>query len=92
MDYHLMQLASCQHLKDFMTAQLEVVGRHLDEHKYLRKMGDKDEALASFINDYGWLIREMYCTKICGKREDCEIASQMSSSGDLLRNHNKGLV
>jgi hypothetical protein len=72
-----------------MKAQLEVVGRHLDEHKYLRHMDDKEKALESFINDYGWVIREMYCTRICSVREGCEIASQMSSSGDLLRNHNK---
>ena len=79
-----MKEVSCQHLREFMKTQLEVVRRHLDEHKYLRKIEDKDEALDSFIKDYGWLIREMYCTKVCEKREGCEIASQMSSSGDLL--------
>ena len=72
-----------------MEAQLEVVRRHLDEHKYLRKIGDKDEALTSFINDYGWLIRELYCTKICELRDGCEIATEMSSSGDLLSKHVK---
>ena len=70
-----------------MKAQLEVVRKHLDEHKYLRRIEDSNEALDSFIKDYGWLIREMYCSKICSMREGCEIASQMSSSGDLLRNH-----
>ena len=87
-----MQAVSCQRLSEFMKAQLEVVMKHLDEHKYLRHMDDKDEALASFIKDYGWLIREMYCSKICSVREGCEIATQMSSSGDLLRDHNKGLL
>lgn len=72
-----------------MKAQLEVVKKHLDEHKYLRRIEDSNEALDSFIKDYGWLIREMYCSKICSVREDCEVASQMSSSGDLLRNHVK---
>ena len=72
-----------------MKAQLEVIGRHLDEHKYLRNIEGRDEALESFIADYGWLIREMYCTKICEKRADCEIAIELSSSGDLLSKRRK---
>lgn len=72
-----------------MQTQLEVVKRHLDEHKYLRKIGDKDEALSSFIADYGWLIRELYCTRICEVRNSCEIATELSRSGDLLSKHIK---
>ena len=72
-----------------MKAQLEVIARHLDEHKYLRNIAGREEAVESFIKDYGWLIREMYCTKICDIREGCQIATEMSSSGDLLRNHLK---
>lgn len=67
-----------------MKTQLEVVRKHLDEHKYLRKIEDKEVALDSFINDYGWLIRELYCTRICEDREGCEIATELSGSGDLL--------
>lgn len=68
---------------------MDVINKHLDEHKYLRNMSDRNEALASFINDYGWLIRELYCTRICGKRFECDIASELSSSGDLLSKHIK---
>jgi len=67
-----------------MKTQMDVVKKHLDEHKYLRKISDKEEALDSFISDYGWLIRELYCTKICDKRDECEIATDLSGSGDLL--------
>lgn len=67
-----------------MKTQLEIVKKHLDEHKYLRRISDRNEALDSFINDYGWLIRELYCTHICEVRHGCKIASEMSSSGDLL--------
>ena len=79
----------CECLSDFMKAQMDVVSKHLDEHRYLRSMADKQQALESFIKDYGWLIREMYCTRICEHRSTCEIAIQLSSSGDLLRNHVK---
>ena len=80
---------NCQCLRDFMLTQMDVISKHLDEHKYLRNIDDKEKALSSFIDDYGWLIREMYCTKVCEKRVGCEIASQLSSSGDLLRNRKK---
>ena len=77
----------CECLKSFMVTQMDVVVKHIDEHKYLRNIGDKQIALESFINDYGWLIRELYCTRICDKRSGCEIALRLSSSGDLLRDH-----
>lgn len=76
----------CQCLATFMKTQMDVVAKHLDEHKYLRHIGDKQQALESFINDYGWLIRELYCTRICEQRNECEVATQLSGSGDLLRN------
>ena len=72
-----------------MRAQMDVVSKHLDEHKYLRNLSDKDEALASFIEDYGWLIREIYCSQICPKREDCDTAEKMRKRGDLLQDHPK---
>ena len=72
-----------------MKTQLDVIQKHIDEHKYLRRIPSKEDALESFINDYGWLIRELYCTRICELRSDCETASELSSSGDLLRNRKK---
>jgi len=72
-----------------MKTQMEVIHKHLDEHKYLRNIGDKEEAVSSFIHDYGWLIRELYCTRICEKRSGCDIAMELSKSGDLLSNRKK---
>ena len=79
-----MSESNCQRLKAFMTTQMDVVRKHLDEHKYLRKIDDQNQALESFISDYGWLIRELYCTRICEVRDSCEIAAELSGSGDLL--------
>lgn len=79
-----MKELKCKQLSKFLKTQFEVVKKHLDEHKYLRKIDDKNKALESFISDYGWLIRELYCTHICEDRDNCEISSEMSSSGDLL--------
>lgn len=79
-----MKELKCKELSKFMKTQLDVVKKHLDEHKYLRRIDDRNVALESFINDYGWLIRELYCTRICELKDNCEIAAELSASGDLL--------
>ena len=70
-----------------MKTQTDVIEKHLGEHKWLRKIKDDNEAVSSFVDDYGWLIREMYCTHICDEREDCQIADKLKKDGDLLRDH-----
>jgi hypothetical protein len=80
---------SCQCMPSLMKAQIEVARKHLDEHMYLRKMENKEEAMATFIQDYGWIMREMYCTRICEKKEECEIADKLKIEGDLLKHHIK---
>lgn len=79
-----MKELKCKELSKFMKTQCDVVKKHIDEHKYLRKIEDKNEALDSFIADYGWLIRELYCTRICENSENCEIAEDLKKDGDLL--------
>ncbi len=72
-----------------MQTQMEVIRKHLDEHMYLRKISDRNKAVETFVADYGWLIRELYCTRICEFRTDCQIATELSGSGDLLSKHVK---
>jgi hypothetical protein len=83
---------SCRHLSDFLATERGVIQKHLDEHRYLRHMDNKSDALASFIHDYGWLMRELYCTKICEDCSSCERAGELSRHGDLLRNSRAGLA
>ena len=63
-----MNKSTCLHLAAFMKTQKDVIQKHLDEHKFLRQIQTSEEALESFIHDYGWLIRELYCTRICEYR------------------------
>ena len=79
----------CQNLKHFLQTQSTIIKRHLDEHKYLRNISDTNTATESFIHDYGWLFRELYCTKICDKKCNCQIAQQLNENGDLLKNRHK---
>ena len=77
---------SCRHLSDFVRTETSIIRKHLDEHSYLRHIDDKSQALSSFINDYGWLMRELYCTKICEDAKTCVMARNLDQNGDLLRN------
>ncbi len=81
-----MNESSCRHFSDYMGTETKVIRKHLDEHRYLRQIDNKTDALRSFINDYGWLIRELYCTKICADRSTCAVAVELDCNGDLLRN------
>ena len=66
--------------------ELDIMRKHIGEHAYLRGIGDIDSATESFIQDYGWLMRELYCSRMCPVREVCPVAQEMLSTGDLLRN------
>ncbi len=76
---------NCVQLADFLQTEMAIIKRHLDEHIFLRHIADKNEAVQSFINDYGWLMRELYCTKICQARDRCNRAKMLEQFGDLLR-------
>ena len=81
-----MKVKACRHMSELMKTEMSVIHKHLDEHIYLRRIDNKTDALTSFINDYAWLIRELYCTKICQERATCPMAVELARSGDLLRN------
>ena len=63
----------CEKLKDFMKCQQEIIGRHLDEHKWLNQIEDQNKAACDFIKKYGWLMREEYCLYCCTERDNCKL-------------------
>ena len=67
----------CQHLKEFVGMEREVILRHIQNHKWFRNIGDYNEGVADFIDNYGWLMRDMYCTAICEHRETCKISEEL---------------
>ena len=46
----------CTHLKDFLEAEMLIVKRHIDEHKWFLHIEDKNEAIDDFIKKYAWII------------------------------------
>lgn len=68
---------NCTHLKEFMAMQLEVMKRHIDEHKWCKQIADANEGMIDFIKVYGWVLRESYCLYCCEDSDVCKIARDL---------------
>lgn len=66
----------CTHLKDLVSAELSIIERNIDKHKWLRHIEDKNEAVADFIEKYIWVVREMYCGYVCKDKDNCILAQE----------------
>jgi predicted HD phosphohydrolase len=69
----------CTHMQELLKVQREVIRRHLDEHKWFQHITDKNEAVADFLDKFGWIMREMICGHFCEDRFKCKIAQQYMS-------------
>ena len=68
----------CEKLQEILEIQLEIINRHIDKHKWFQKIESKDEAVRDFIEKYGFIMREFYCSRVCEKRFDCSIAEKFN--------------
>jgi hypothetical protein len=66
----------CIHLQDILEAQIEIIERHIEKHKWFNLIADKDKAIADLIEKYGFVMREFYCARACEDRFKCELAQQ----------------
>lgn len=62
---------TCIHLTEFMKLQKEVLIKHLSNHKYYRHIKDENQGVFSFIQEYGFAMREVYC-RCCRDKKDCD--------------------
>jgi len=67
-------LNECNRIKDILDAQIDIIERHVDQHKWFQQIEDRDEAIRDFIEKYGFIMREFYCSRICEDRFDCSLA------------------
>ena len=63
----------CCHLHEVVKAEMEIIAEHLENHKWFKHIGNDNDAIADFIKDYGWLMREMYCNYACPDKEECQL-------------------
>ena len=68
----------CIHLQEILDAQKDIIERHVDQHKWFNQIIHKEEAIADFIEKYGFIMREFYCSRICADRFTCELARRFN--------------
>ncbi len=62
---------SCRRLKELLDAEIPIIIKHLETHKWLRQIPDASQGMIDFIEQYGWLMRDMYCHSACPDRSTC---------------------
>ncbi|MEW6669916.1 MAG: hypothetical protein AB1512_32300 [Thermodesulfobacteriota bacterium] len=64
----------CIHIEEILDAQRDIIERHVDQHKWFNQIVNREEAIRDFIEKYGFIMREFYCSRICADRFDCVLA------------------
>lgn len=63
----------CEHLRELLDAETEVIKKHLANHKWFNHINDENEGIIDFVQKYGWIMREMYCHYACPDKDRCLI-------------------
>lgn len=66
--------SDCKHLQEILDAQKDIIERHVDQHKWFQQIEKREEAVRDFVEKYGFIMREFYCSRICHDRFDCQLA------------------
>ena len=72
----LYMFTRCKRIEEILDAQIDIIERHIEQHKWFQQIENREEAIADFIEKYGFIMREFYCSRICEDRFDCEIARE----------------
>lgn len=66
----------CTHIRDILEAQKEIIERHIEQHKWFQQIANQEQAICDFVERYGFIMREFYCSRICKERFECELAQK----------------
>ncbi|MBN1426276.1 hypothetical protein JXA88_17130 [Candidatus Fermentibacteria bacterium] len=61
----------CRHLDMLLQSEAAIIERHLERHMWFRHIENREEALKAFVEEFGWLMQELYCGHICDDRCEC---------------------
>lgn len=62
---------ACENLESLMKEQIIIIRRHLRNHQWYRQIENKEDAVADFVEKFGWVMREVYCDR-CTLSEGCQ--------------------
>lgn len=68
----------CKQIHDILVAQIDIIERHVDQHKWFHGIANRDQAISDFIEKYGFIMREFYCSLVCKERFECEVAQKFN--------------
>jgi len=66
---------SCGKLNELLEVEIEIIQKHLEEHKWFQHIEDENVGTIDFVEKYGWLMKEMYCGLVCAERHQCLLAN-----------------
>ncbi len=66
-----MTIEKCVKLRVLNAAEINVIKRHVSRHKWFRHIPTETEAISSFLDEFGPIMREMFCES-CGFYKECE--------------------
>jgi len=69
-------IRQCKHLQEILEAQKDIIERHIDQHQWFQHIENRNAAICDFIEKYGFIMREFYCSRVCVSRFDCELAQK----------------
>lgn len=75
----------CPELQELITTEIPIVRKHLERHKWFKHIPDDNLAAIDFLERYGWIMKELYCTSGCKKKDTCEHALKLKS-GEIETN------
>jgi len=66
--------AKCTNLNGLLATEKAAIRCHLDAQLFAAQPLERHEAVRSFIEGYGGMMRDLYCAHICPERAHCEVA------------------
>ena len=79
----------CNHSGELIKIELEIIKRHISQHKWFQHIENEDEAIMDFVEKYGWLMRECYCEYVCPDRDKCDLDNTMYFNDNYTKRHNE---
>jgi hypothetical protein len=66
----------CEHLSEFLSLQKDIIEKHLEKHKWFRHIENENDAAIDFIQNYGWIMRAVFCTHLCPMASGCNLLKE----------------
>jgi hypothetical protein len=73
-------MCKCARVGDITKAEIQVIKKHLDRHKWFHHFTDENDAVADFVWKYAWIMREVFCGKLCTASPWCDAGKVFRSA------------